>query len=142
MRFDFLNPELTFAIRKPRKAEISIGMTGRTKDRMIHAGYTITAGLAKYPYPIIIASEMLRYQGRLLTYIYKNLQAATVFVSKGSDISISYSLKLNKYPFVLNNVNTNARTLMISAHISGVFPIMPSVPYPIHIAMLYPISIR
>ena len=45
----FLNPALIFAIRNPRKAAISIGMTGRKKLRMIHRGYTNTAGRAKYP---------------------------------------------------------------------------------------------
>ena len=43
-----------------------------------------------------MATEMLRYHGRLLMYIYRNLLAATVPASKGSAISMSYSLKLNR----------------------------------------------
>ena len=43
-----------------------------------------------------MATDMLTYQSRLFTYMYRNLQPATVLASKGSDISMSYSLKLNR----------------------------------------------
>ena len=44
--FVLRKPALTFAVRNPRKAAISIGMTGRNSDRTIHTGYTKTAGWA------------------------------------------------------------------------------------------------
>lgn len=82
-----------------------------------------------------MASEILAYHGRLFTYMYRNLHPATVCASKGSDVSMSYSLKPNKYPFVLKSVNTKARALMVNAHITGAASMMPNVPYPAQSAM-------
>jgi hypothetical protein len=72
--------------------------------------------------------DILRYQGRLLTYIYMNLHAATVEALKGSDISISYSLKLNRYPLVLIKVKRKAIRLIKRAHITGVESAIPYCP--------------
>ena len=76
-------------------------------------------------YPIKVATDMLIYQGRDLIYIYRNLLAATVLASKGSDISISYSLKLNRYPLVLKKVNKNASKLITIPFITGIESVSP-----------------
>ena len=60
--------------------------------------------------------------------MYRNLQPATILASSGSDISMSYSLKLNRYPFVLKIVKKNASRLMVRAHITGTASIMPVMP--------------
>ena len=73
---------------------------------------------------------MLTYQGILLIYMDTNLHAATVFASNGSDISISYSLKLNRDPSVIKNVNTKASKLITKAHITGAESMMPKDPNP------------
>ena len=75
-----------------------------------------------------IATEMLKYQGRLFIYIYMNLQAATVFDSKGSDISMSYSLKLNRYPFVFKKVKMKAKRERVIEHSAGAVFIIPIFP--------------
>ena len=74
--------------------------------------------------------------------MYRNLHPATVLDSKGSDMSMSYSLKLKRYPFVLKNVNTNAMILMVDAHMPGADPMSPYSPYPMTVAIQYAMSIR
>ena len=46
MMLVFRKPALILAIRKPRNAANSIGMTGRKKERISHIGYTKTVGRA------------------------------------------------------------------------------------------------
>ena len=119
IRFVFLNPELIFAMINPTKDAASIGISGIKSESTIQYTQMSGPGEANIPYPIIIAKETLRYQGSVCIYMYKNLHPATVLLLNGSDISMSYSLKLKRYPLVLNTVNTKPRELMTSAHIAG-----------------------
>ena len=69
IRLVFLNLELTFAMRKPRKVAASMGMTGRKNVRRIHRGWAHMPGSAMIAYPNITAIDTHRYQGRLLRYM-------------------------------------------------------------------------
>ena len=107
---------------------MSIGITGIKNDRMIQTGYAKTAGFAYIPHPIIMDRAMLKYHPRLFTYIYMNLQPATVLASNGSDMSISYSLKLKRYPFVLKNVKKNESILIVITQMAGIASVIPICP--------------
>ena len=65
-----------------------------------------------------------------------------VFVSKGSDINISYSLNANRYPLVLKKVNTKANKETVAAQSTGIQLVNPKTPYPTQAAMVYPMIIR
>ena len=93
-------------------------------------------------YPISIDTDILMYQERLLIYIYKNLHAAIVFGLKGRLISISYSLNLKRYPFVLKSVKKNESNAMMREHITGIDFVRPTYPKPMQVAIPYPTMIR
>ena len=125
----------------PRNDAASMGITGTSNaisSHMITVNTVISAYMA---YPMSIDTEMLRYQGRVLTYMYRNLQPATVLGLKGSDMSMSYSLKLNRYPLVLKKVKTSASMDMVRAQMEGITPVSPSFPYPMQVSMQYDMSI-